>query len=48
MFHPEIPARAATASRRRTLVLDAVQQELFALIASELLFLFALILIARI
>ena len=47
MFHPDFPAHSKTAVRA-PLIRDTARQELIALIASELLFLVALILIARI
>ena len=46
MFHPDFPAPAKTAAGD-PLVRDTARQELIALIASELLFLFALLVIAR-
>lgn len=47
MFHPEFPAPPKTAARD-PLVRDNTRQELIALIAGELLFLAALLVIARI
>ena len=46
MFHPDFPVPAKTTARD-PLVRDTARQELIALIASELLFLAVLLVVAR-
>lgn len=46
MFHPDFPAPAKTIARD-PLIHDTARQELIALIASELLFLAVLLVVAR-